>query len=71
MCSGWGFLWLGLWEWVPELVKDAAGDREMAEMAAEEVNMLEEQAEELEEGLKVTNLASSNGSIKLLPLISR
>lgn len=43
----------------------------MAEMAAEEVNMLEEQAEELEEGLKVTNLASSNGSIKLLPLISR
>jgi len=35
-------------------VKGAAGDREMAEMAAEEVNMLEEQAEELEESLKVS-----------------
>lgn len=35
-------------------MKDAAADREMAEMAAEEARMLEEQAEELEEGLKVT-----------------
>ena len=45
--------WKGLWEWVPELVKDAAGDREMADMAAEEVKMLSQQAEELEEELKV------------------
>lgn len=34
-------------------MKDAAGDREMAEMAAEEANTLEEQAKELEESLKV------------------
>jgi protein subunit release factor A len=45
--------WKGLWEWVPELVKDAAGDREMADMAAEEVKMLSKEAEELEEALKV------------------
>jgi len=57
-----------LWEWGAELVKNAAGDKEMAEMATEEVNMLEEQAEELEESLKVNylsqKLAPSNESIK-------
>lgn len=42
-----------------ELVKDAAGDREMAEMAAEEVNMLEDQAKKLEESLKVMLLPSN------------
>ena len=36
-----------------ELVKDAAGDREMADMAAEEVKALSKEAEELEEALKV------------------
>jgi protein subunit release factor A len=41
---------------VPELVKDATGDRkmaDMADMAAEEVKMLSKEAEELEEALKV------------------
>jgi hypothetical protein len=45
--------WKGLWEWMPELVKDAAGDGEMVDMAAEEVKMLLKEAEELEEALKV------------------
>jgi hypothetical protein len=38
---------------VPEVVKDAAGEREMADMAAEEVKMLSKEAEELKETLKV------------------
>ena len=42
-----------VWAWVSEMVKDAAGDREMADMAAEEVRTLSRQAEELEEELKV------------------
>ncbi|KAG0624529.1 hypothetical protein M758_3G254000 [Ceratodon purpureus] len=41
-----------------ELVKDAAGDREMADMAAEEVKTLSQRAEELEEELKVMLLPS-------------
>ncbi|KAG0585047.1 hypothetical protein KC19_3G253600 [Ceratodon purpureus] len=41
-----------------ELVKDAAGDREMADMAAEEVRALSKRAEELEEELKVMLLPS-------------
>ncbi|KAG0590744.1 hypothetical protein KC19_1G123500 [Ceratodon purpureus] len=41
-----------------EMVKDAAGDREMADMAAEEVRTLSRQAEELEEELKVMLLPS-------------
>lgn len=53
-----------VWEWVLEMAKDAAGDREMAEMAAEEANILAQQVEELEEQLKVYiflwNLTSSN-----------
>lgn len=41
-----------------EMAKDAAGDREMAEMAAEEANTLAQQVEELEEQLKVMLLPS-------------
>lgn len=37
----------------PELVEDAAGDREMIEMAAEEAKALEQQIKELEGRLKV------------------
>lgn len=40
------------------MAKDAAGDREMAEMAAEEANILAQQVEELEEQLKVMLLPS-------------
>lgn len=36
-----------------EMAKEAAGDRDMAEMAAEEAKLLAEEVKELEEKLKV------------------